>query len=171
MPELDTPDLKRTLFIIPAEVAKNRTDNARPRLLVLNDAAQRIVDSQRGMHPQFVFTYQDQKGERDRFYAVRNSGWLGARRRASERYESELHRPCPAGFRSLRAHDMRHTFGRRLRAAGVSFEDRQDLLGHHAGRVTTEYSAAEVGNFIEAANGVIKSRESPERTMLRVVWA
>jgi hypothetical protein len=25
---------------------------------------------------------------------------------------------------------MKHTFGRRLRAAGVSFEDRQDLLGH-----------------------------------------
>jgi hypothetical protein len=39
VPELDTPDLTRTLFIIPAEVAKNRTDNARPRLLVLNDAA------------------------------------------------------------------------------------------------------------------------------------
>jgi hypothetical protein len=30
-------------------------------------------------------------------------------------------------------------FGRRLRAAGVSFEDRQDLLGHRSGRITTHY--------------------------------
>ena len=30
----------------------------------------------------------------------------------------------------VRVHDLKHTFGRRLRAAGVSFEDRQDLLGH-----------------------------------------
>ncbi len=30
-----------------------------------------------------------------------------------------------------------HTFGRRLRAAGVSYEDRQDLLGHKSGRITT----------------------------------
>jgi len=37
------------------------------------------------------------------------------------------------GFRRVRVHHMKHTFGRRLRAAGVSFEDRQDLLGHKNG--------------------------------------
>ncbi len=48
--------------------------------------------------------------------------------------------PCgfPLGlFYMVRVHDLKHTFGRRLRAAGVSFEDRQDLLGHRAGRITT----------------------------------
>jgi len=44
----------------------------------------------------------------------------------------------------LRVRDLKHTFGRRLRAAGVSFEDRQDLLGHRSGRITTHYSAAEL---------------------------
>jgi len=43
---------------------------------------------------------------------------------------------------------------RRLRAAGVSFEDRQDLLGHRSGRMTTHYSAAELGRPIDAANRV-----------------
>ena len=38
--------------------------------------------------------------------------------------------PVPQGFRNVRVHDLKHTFGQRLRAAGVSFEDRQDLLGH-----------------------------------------
>jgi integrase len=54
----------------------------------------------------------------------------------------------------VRVHDLKHTFGRRLRAAGVSFEDRQDLLGHKSGRITTHYSAAELHNLIDAANTV-----------------
>ena len=76
---------------------------------------------------------------------------------------------CPPGFRSIRVHDLKHTFGRRLRAAGVSFEDRQDLLGHKSGRVTTHYSEAELGELITAANAVLerKSRESPALVMLK----
>src|SRR5262245_24267181 len=54
----------------------------------------------------------------------------------------------------VRVHDLKHTFGRRLRAAGVSFEDRQDLLGHRSGRITTHYSAVELSPLIEAANRV-----------------
>ena len=79
-----------------------------------------------------------------------------------------LEAECPLGFKRIRVHDMRHTFGRRLRAAGVSLEDRQDLLGHKSTRITTDYSAAEVGNLIQAANLATKSRESPARTMLHV---
>lgn len=45
-----------------------------------------------------------------------NSAWLRARR--------------DAGPLQVRVHDLKHTFDRRLRAAGVGFEDRQDLLGH-----------------------------------------
>ena len=39
----------------------------------------------------------------------------------------------------------------RLRAAGVSFEDRQDLLGHKSQRITTHYSHPELSNLIAAA--------------------
>jgi hypothetical protein len=67
-----------------------------------------------------------------------------------------------------RVHDLKHTFGRRLRAAGVSFEDRQDLLGHRSSRITTHYSAAELGKLIEAANLVCDSDKSqPELVILR----
>jgi integrase len=64
---------------------------------------------------------------------------------------------------------MKHTFGRRLRAAGVSFEDRQDLLGHKSGRITTHYSRAELGTLIEAAEKVCEteSRKTPATTWLR----
>jgi len=71
-------------------------------------------------------------------------------------------------------HDLKHTFGRRLRSAGVSFEDRQDLLGHKSGRITTHYSAAEISNLIRAANMVCKTEpnaHSPTLTLLKCVNA
>ena len=66
-------------------------------------------------------------------------------------------------------HDLKHTFGRRLRAAGVSFEDRQDLLGHRSGRITTHYSGAELSKLIDAANQVCDrgTEKRPEFVVLR----
>jgi integrase len=74
-----------------------------------------------------------------------------------------------AGFRQIRVHDLKHTFGRRLRAASVSFEDRQDLLGHRSGRITAHYSQAELASLTEAAEKVCdaESRKSPATTWLR----
>jgi len=61
---------------------------------------------------------------------------------------------APEGFRIVRVHDLKHSFGRRLRAAGVSFEDREDLLGQKSTRITTHYSAAELANLIAASEKV-----------------
>jgi hypothetical protein len=62
-----------------------------------------------------------------------------------------------------------HNLVRQLRAAGVSFEDRQDLLGHRSGRITTHYSQAELTNLIEASEKVCdtESRKTPATTWLR----
>jgi hypothetical protein len=98
-----------------------------------------------------------------------NSGWQGARRRAAERYERELGRACPEGFRNIRVHDLKHTWGYRLRAAGVQFEDRQVLLGHQSTHMTTHYSAAHIGNLIAASEKVceLASRKSPAIAIVR----
>lgn len=168
VPELDTPTIRRSVFVLPEG---GPAKYGKARLVILNDIAQSIVEGQRGQHDRYVFTFADFKGARDRLDTLRNSGWIAARRRASARYEKELGREPPKGFRRLRAHDLRHTFGRRLRAAGVSLEDRQDLLGHEAGRITTHYSAAEVETLVTAANLITKSRESSARTVLRLISA
>lgn len=94
---------------------------------------------------------------------------MRARGRASKRYKDTKRIEAPVGFKCLRVHDLRHTFGRRLRATNASLEDREDLLGHKSDRVTTDYSAPEIRNLIQAANQVIKSRSSPELTVLRVI--
>ena len=66
----------------------------------------------------------------------------------------------------MRVHDLKHTFGRRLRIAGVNFEDRQDLLGHKSGRITTYYSQVELIYLIQATN---KDAEEDRRPMLTVL--
>ena len=51
-------------------------------------------------------------------------------------------------------HNLRHTFGRRLRAAGVPLETRKALLGHANGDITTHYSTAEIGELLDACERV-----------------
>jgi integrase len=133
-------------------------------LVVLNTVATSVIEEQRGSDPEYVFTYRGRRITR-----MHNTAWKRCRQRAAEQYPKVFGRDCLEGFRAFRVHDLKHTFGRRLRAAGVSFEDRQDLLGHKSGRITTHYSAAELQNLIKAANAVRGegSRKSPVMVMLR----
>lgn len=139
------PQLDTSVFHIPQEFVKNGDE----RLVVLNDVACSVVTARRGKHPTHVFAHRGKPLAR-----MLNNGW----RRARE----------AVGLDSVRVHDLKHTFGRRLRAAGVSFEDRQDLFGHRSGRITTHYSAAELTRLIEAANSVCeRNGNRPELVVLR----
>ena len=137
--EEPVPELKTSIFIIPAHIVKNRMR----RVVILNSEAKSVIDQLRGQHPEFVFTY---KG--NRILTMNNTAWQKARKRV--------------GLTQVRIHDLKHTFGRRLRAENVSYEDRQDLLGHKSSRITTHYSSAELGNLIAAAEKVCvnESRKS-----------
>jgi integrase len=158
--EVEIPELHTSIFVIPREHTKLELD----RYVVLNRIARSIIESCRGEHPEFVFTYEGHRIEK-----LYNSGWKAARRRAAERYPGEIGRPCPAGFRSIRVHDLKHSFGHRLRGAGVSFEDRKVLLGHKTQDVTTHYSAAEIGLLIAATERVceLAERASPAIAVVR----
>ena len=154
--EVQVPEFETSTFLIPGDRVKNGAD----RLVVLNSVARSIVEQQRGLHPKFVFAYSQirKKGKKQMYRpteTMNNTSWQKARKRA--------------GLPQVRVHDLKHTFGRRLRAAGVSFEDRQDLLGHKSGRMTTHYSAAELSNLIEAAEKAcrVASRKSPALVALK----
>ena len=146
--EIKIPELPHILvFVIPAMLVKNGEE----RLVVCNDIARSSVNSERGKHHTHVFSYKGKPLAR-----MLSTGWRVSR--------------VNAGLDRVRVHDLKHTFGRRLRAAGVSFEDRQDLLGHRSGRITTHYSSAELQNLFEAANRVcIKQQSGVVLTLLRSV--
>jgi integrase len=143
--EVKVPELDTSVFIIPRDDVKNGDE----RLVVLNRVAKSVVDSVRSNRDTHMFTYRGRP-----LGHMLNSGWKLARTKA--------------GLPQVRVHDLKHTFGRRLRAAGVSFEDRQDLLGHRSGRITTHYSAAELSRLLEAANRVCDRKgKQPELVILR----
>ena len=68
-----------------------------------------------------------------------------------------------AGLPHVRVHDLKHTFGRRLRAAGVPLETRRALLGHKGNDITTHYSAPEIGELIEATERVCEKSRTDDR--------
>ena len=107
----------------------------------------------------YVFTY---KGYR--VGKMNNTGWKRAWKEAK----------LPVSRDVLRGvHNLKHTFGRRLRAAGVSRETRKVLLGHTNGDITTDYSAAEISELLEASNRLCLNKnqrgahETPTLTLIR----
>ena len=83
---------------------------------------------------------------------MNNTAWQRARREA--------------GSQPVRIHDLRATFACRLRAVGVSMEDREVLLGHANHSMAGHYASADIGRLLREANRVLDRQET--RTVLRV---
>jgi len=144
--EIQVPELGTSVFLVPGSMVKNRED----RLIVLNRIASSVIDQVRGVHPDHVFTYKGNPVQN-----INNSAWKRVRKKV--------------GLSQVRVHDLKHTYGRRLRAAGVELETRKVLLGHRNGDITTHYSAPELEELIEAANRVCdgKSGKTPALVILK----
>jgi integrase len=144
--EYEVPGLNATVFVVPKEHVKNNQD----KVVVLNTVARQVIEELRGQDPVYVFTYRGKP-----IKAMCRNGWKEARKRA--------------GLPDLHVHDLRHTFGQRLRDAGVSFEDTQDLLGHRSNRITDHYSSPSIPRLVDAAEKVTRrdSRKSPALVVVR----
>ena len=108
---------------------------------MLNAIARSAVEGERGKHLTHVFTYRGNPVTK-----MYNGAW-----------------------KRVRIHDLKHTFGRRLRAGGVPLETRKVLLGHKSGDITTHYSGPELEELLEAANRICGNgfRKSPALVVLR----
>lgn len=156
--EVPVPELHRSVFVVPAAEFKGK----RNHVLILNDVAWSIVEACRGQHPEFVFVYRRERVKNfdqapampfQRVGTMNNTGWQRARE--------------AVGLQRVRVHDLRHTFGQRLRDAGVSEEDRALLLGHAIEGMSQHYATATVARLVEVANRV--QRTVDRTTLLRVV--
>ena len=134
--EVKITDLGLSVFVLPETVTKTETE----RVVVLNSIASRVIEARRGIHPLYVFTYRGTPMKR-----LHNNGWKWAWR--------DVGLPTQEGVLKG-VHNLRHTFGRRLRAAGIPLETRKALLGHANGDITTHYSAAELSKLIEAVERI-----------------
>ncbi len=141
--EVRVPELGKSVFVIPPEAFKTK----RAHVVILNDVAWSIIKAQRALHLIWVFPYRGR-----RINTMNNNGWQQARHEA--------------GLPLVRVHDLRHSFGCRLRAAGVSAEDREALLGHANHSMALHYASADVGHLLKQANLLLD--RSGTRTLLRV---
>lgn len=147
--EVPVKELGCSVFVIPAAEFKGK----RNHVLILNDVAWSIVEACRGQHPEFVFVYGGLGHKLGRIDTMNNNGWQKAR--------------ASVGLSKVRVHDLRHTYGQRLRDAGVSEEDRALLLGHAIEGMPQHYATATVSRLMDAANKVQLTVD--RTTLLRVV--
>ena len=113
-----------------------------------------MVNARRGIHKDYVFTYRGKPVGK-----INNTAWKRAWRLVGLPTEKGILKGV---------HNLRHTFGRRLRSAGVLLETGKALLGHANGDITTHYSAAELQELIDAAEAIVNrdGRETPNLMLI-----
>ncbi len=125
--------LGETVFKIPAKYMKN----GKPMTLILNRIARQVIESMRGYHEIYVF------GKASR---MTDNAWHRAWKDAG----------LPTGKEWCKGvHNLRHTFGKRLRDAGVDSRDVQDLLHHMPRDITRHYSAPELKKLKAALEKIV----------------
>jgi len=149
--EVVVPDLKTSVFILPDTITKS----SRERVVVLNAVAKKVIEARRGINADFVFTYRGNPVAR-----LNNNGWKRAWKATGLPTEKGILHGV---------HNLRHTFGRRLRSVGVPLETRKALLGHANGDITTHYSAAELRELLDAAEKIVDRgiAQTPTLTVVR----
>lgn len=132
-------ELGETVFRLPAEVMKNK----KPMVLLLNRPAREAIDAMRGYHPELVF---------GGIYQLTNTAWQNAWKETG----------LPTGKEYMKGvHNLRHTFGKRLRDAGVAERDVQDLLHHVPRSITRHYSVPELRNLKACLDRIVE-RPAPD---------
>ena len=149
--EVQLPEMGTSVFILGASITKTSTE----RVVVLNTVARRVIESRRGIHAERVFTYRGRPVGK-----LRSSAWRRAWKAVNLPTESGILKGV---------HNLRHTFGRRLRSAGIPLETRKALLGHANDDITTHYSAAELAELINAAEAIVSRgrTETPNLMLIR----
>ena len=131
--ETSSKTLGETVFEIPGDFMKN----GKPMTLILNRLARREIESLRGRHPDLVFGSTK---------PVTDKAWYRAWKDAGLPQGKEMKKGV---------HNLRHTFGKRLRDAAVDDRDVQDLLHHMPKSVTRHYSAPELRKLKECVERIV----------------
>lgn len=153
--EVRLEQLGFSVFVVPKRYVKGRKQD---RVLVCNSIAQSIIESVRGMHPQFVFVYSHPRHKTKRYRPIEtmnNTAWQSWR--------------AKCGLQGFRVHDLRHTVGMRLREAGVSESTRADVLWHSHQGMTAHYSVAQVVEIRQALELIIDERNANNISLASII--
>lgn len=142
---VEIPELSAFVFVL------NRTKNGEKRAVICNSIARRCVENMRGQSKEWVFPLHKMRCSNGKV-------WQQAWERAGLPVAKKVKRGI---------HNLRHTFGHRLRAAGVSQENRNALLGHARTNLAEHYALPDLKRLLEAAESITTRNDS---VVLRGVW-
>ena len=114
--------------------------------MVLNDIAIEVIRKQIGNDSEWVFPHPVTEQP---IKQMNCTAYQTARERATRKIPSIM---------MTNIHALKHTYGARLKAAGISKDDRRDLLGHKNGDVTDLYYAKELTRMLENTNKVTQEK-------------
>lgn len=136
--KVEMPSLNTFGFLIP----ENEMKNAKDFLLVLNSTALSIIEKWQGKDSIYVFP----SPEGGKYWKFNAKHFNKAR--------------IVAGLKgTIKWHSARTTFATRLRAAGISEEDRAQLMSHSSKSITTQYSWADIGHLIQCVEKLGNKQE------------
>ncbi len=150
------PQLGPDVFLFELPDSKNGL----PMYAFCNSVAREVVNRQRGNHPEYVFVHNGH-----RIGQMNNSAWKTARGKAG--LDNVFGQATSKMPRHFRVHDLRVTCSTWLREAGVSKEDRQAILNHYNGDITTHYSVAEIGYMLEQVEKLVNLMHKPSFYLVR----
>ena len=119
----------------------DRTKNGTPRGVPLNADALVVLESVRGQHPVYCFTYRGEPIGWD----VTNTAWQTAVKKA--------------GISDFRFHDLRHTWASWHRQAGTSCDELKDLGGWKTRSMVDRYAKFATENLASAAARIEQARQ------------
>ena len=108
--------------------------------------ASEIVNRRRRSRSEWIFANPD--GQK-RVARLSSSGWRRGRVRAKCLFE-QRYGSGESKLDQLKVHDLRHTFGERLREQGINMDTCGDLLGHTGRGVTAHYCRAKSSELVNA---------------------
>lgn len=143
---------------------KSRRPGGEPHLVPISPALAAILATERGRHPEFVFTYVAQRArsaegrEKERTAGQRQpftrAGWRKAWAAALK----------AAGITDLRFHDLRHTALTRVYRATGNLRATQKLAGHKSISTTLRYENSGLDDVREALEAAEEEAAGPART-------
>lgn len=138
-----------SVFVVPRAHVKGRRSE---RIIVCNSTVQSIIDEQRGLHDEYVFTYPRPIAggyvQYDSIKFINNTAWRNARRKV--------------GMDDVRVHDLRHTVGMRLRNAGVSERTQNAILWHSSREMSEHYAVAQLLEIYKAVETLTSKGDADE---------
>jgi integrase len=136
--EVKIPDLDAFVFVL------NRTKNGERRAVIPNSIARRCVEAMRGLNSEWVFPLTKMRCHHGKV-------WLQAWDRAGMPDDPLLKKGI---------HNLRHTAAHRLRAAGVSQENRNAILGHARTNLAEHYALPDLKRLFEAVELITVRRDT-----------